>query len=54
VAGKIIVYALVIFMVAFFLEYFEIVDIPYFDIPNFLEGKKALVHNATSVLESLK
>jgi len=53
-AGKIVVYALILFMVAFFLEYFEIVDIPYFDIPNFLEGKKALLQKTTTGLEGLK
>ena len=49
--GKFIVYALCIVAVLFFLEWFRIVDIPYFDIPDFTGSKKSLIEKSP---ESLK
>jgi hypothetical protein len=37
--GKYIGYAILIIVVIFVLEWFQIVDVPFFEIPDFLSGK---------------
>ena len=49
--GKFIIYALCTVVLLFLLEWFRIVDIPYFDIPDFTGSKKVLIEKSP---ESLK
>ena len=53
-AGKLFVYALIFVMLAFFLEYFEIVDIPYFELPDFIAVKKTLIQKSAAGLGGIK
>jgi hypothetical protein len=52
--GKYIGYAILILFVLFAVEFFGIVDIPYFDIPDYLSGKDAMVGKTEGALEQLK
>ena len=44
--GKYIAYTLVVVVVLFFLEWFQIVDIPYVDLPNLAEQQKEAVEKS--------
>jgi len=52
--GKYIGYVILILIVLFAVEFFGIVDIPYFDIPDYLSGKEAAVSKTEGALEQLK
>ena len=52
--GKYIGYAILIIVVIFVLEWFQIVDVPFLEIPNFLSGKKDMIHSTEDVLEQMK
>jgi hypothetical protein len=52
--GKYIGYFILILAVVFALEWFQIVDVPFFEIPDFLSGKKDIVHSTEDVLEKMK
>jgi hypothetical protein len=49
--GKYIGYALLIIVVVVALEWFKIVDVPYFDIPDLTAGKKDMIHSNENILE---
>ena len=49
--GKYIGYTLLIIVVVVALEWFEIVDVPFFDIPDYTTGKQEMVHSTENVLE---
>jgi hypothetical protein len=51
---KIIVYAVLIIIVLFALEWFQIVDVPFLDIPDFLAGKKEMIDSTKDVLKEMK
>jgi len=44
--GKYIGYALVVLVVLFFLEWFQIVDIPYVDLPNLSKQQKEVIEKS--------
>ena len=52
--GKYIGYAILIIVVIFVLEWFQIVDVPFFEIPDFMSGKMDMVHSTEDVLEQVK
>jgi hypothetical protein len=52
--GKYIGYLILILSVLFAVEFFGIVDIPYFDIPDYLSGKEDIVGKTEGALEQLK
>ncbi len=52
--GKYIGYAILIIVVIFVLEWFQIVDVPFFEIPDFLSGKKDMLDSTQDVLEKMK
>ena len=52
--GKYVGYAILILAVIFVLEWFQIVDVPFFEIPDFLSGKKDMVDSTRDVLEEMK
>ena len=52
--GKYIGYVILIIVVIFVLEWFQIVDVPYFEIPDLLSGKKDTIHSTEDVLEQMK
>jgi len=49
--GKYIAYFLIFLVIIFALEYFEIVDVPYFDLPD-LSTKGEMIHERSE--ESMK
>jgi hypothetical protein len=52
--GKYIGYAILILVVIFALEWFQIVDVPFFEIPDFLSGKKEMIDSTKDVLDKMK
>jgi len=52
--GKYIGYSILILVVIFVLEWFQIVDVPFFEIPDFTSGKKNMIHSTEGVLEQMK
>jgi hypothetical protein len=51
--GKYIAYAIIILLVLFALEWFEIVDIPFLEIPDYLSGKEELINKTDNALDQL-
>jgi hypothetical protein len=49
--GKYIGYTLLIIVIVVALEYLQIVDVPYLDIPDFTSGKKDMIYSTEDVLE---
>ena len=52
--GKYIGYAILIMVVIFVLEWFQIVDVPFFEIPDFMSGKKDMIDSTKDILEKMK
>lgn len=52
--GKYIGYVILILIVLFAVEFFGIVDIPYFDIPNYLSGKEDMIDKTEDAMKQLK
>lgn len=52
--GKYVGYAILILAVLFALEWFQIVDVPFFEIPDFMSGKKDMVDTSKDILEKMK
>ena len=46
--------AILIIGVIFVLEWFQIVDVPFFGISDFMSGKKDMIHSTEDVLEQMK
>ncbi|MEJ2096866.1 MAG: hypothetical protein P8Y38_06945 [Deltaproteobacteria bacterium] len=51
--GKYIAYAIIILLVLFALEWFEIVDIPFLEIPDYLSSKEELINKTDNALDQL-
>jgi hypothetical protein len=51
--GKYLGYAIIFIVVMFVLEWFQIVDVPFFEIPDFMSGKKDMIHSTEDVLEQM-
>lgn len=52
--GKYVGYVILALIVLFAVEFFGIIDIPYFDIPNYFSGKEGMVDKTESAMEQLK
>ena len=51
--GKYVGYALLIIVTFFVLEWFQIVDVPYLEIPNWSSGKHEMVKTTENSLDQL-
>jgi hypothetical protein len=51
IMGKYIGYAACILVALFFLEWFQIIDIPFVDLPDYTSGKKVLIEKSGDSLE---
>lgn len=52
--GKFVISALIIVIAAFILEFLQIVDIPFLEIPDYLSGKAEMVHKTGDMVEQIK
>ncbi len=52
--GKYVGYVILILLILFAIEYFKIVDIPYFDIPDYFSGKEDMIDKTENAMEQLK
>ena len=42
--GKYVGYTMLVLVIVFFLEFFKIVDIPYFELPDFTGSRDAMIN----------
>ena len=49
--GKYIIYGIIILLVLFILEYFQIVDVPFLEIPDFTSGKEEMMHKTIEAID---
>ena len=52
--GKYVGYVILILIVLFAVEYFGIIDIPFFDIPDYFTGKESMIDKTEEALNQLK
>jgi len=52
--GKIVIYGLVVLIALFFLEFFQFVDIPYLEIPDYVSTKKERVQETEEAIDQLE
>ena len=52
--GKYIIYGAVIFIALFILNWFEIIDIPFLDVPDFTESKHEVMTKSQDSLKNLE
>lgn len=52
--GKYVGYVILILIVLFAVEYFGIIDIPYFDIPDYFSGKEDMMDKTEKAMKQLK
>jgi hypothetical protein len=52
--GKFVIYALIIVVAALILEFFQIVDIPFLEIPDYLSGKTEMIQKTNDMMEQTK
>lgn len=52
-AAKYLCYAIILLIVIFCLELFEVVDIPFFDLPDFLTEKGNLIDKTADGLDEI-
>jgi hypothetical protein len=52
--GKYLAYATLVITILFLLEWFQIVDVPYFNIPDYLSGKKEMIESTEGVLKQVE
>ena len=53
-AAKYLCYAILFLLAVFCLELFEVVDVPFFDLPDFLTEKGDLIKKTTDGLDEIK
>ena len=51
VMGKYIGFPLILFLILLILEWFQIVDIPFLELPDFTAGKKEIIHKTKKALD---
>jgi hypothetical protein len=51
IMGKYIGGAIIIFLILVILEWFQIVDIPFLELPDFTAGKKEMIHKTKKALD---
>lgn len=52
--GKYLAYTLLAIAILFLLEWFQIVDVPFLDIPDYLSGKKEMIESTKGVLKQVE
>ncbi|MFC1876492.1 hypothetical protein ACFL2E_04365 [Thermodesulfobacteriota bacterium] len=52
--GKYVGYVILILIVLFAVEYFGIIDIPFFDIPDYFTGKEGMIDKTEDAMKQLK
>jgi hypothetical protein len=52
--GKYIIYAVIIFIALFILNFFKFVDIPFLDVPDLTENKQESITRSQDTLKELE
>jgi hypothetical protein len=51
--GKYVGYVILILLILFAIEFLEIIDIPYFDLPDYFSGKENMIDKTEKTMEQL-
>lgn len=49
--GKYIIYGIIILLALFVLEFFQIVDVPFLEIPDFTSGKEKMIYKTSEAID---
>ena len=52
--GKFIGYAVLILVILFVIEWLQIIDIPFIEIPDYLSGKKEMIDATKGTLDKME
>jgi hypothetical protein len=52
--GKYIGYLILLLLILFALEWFQVVDLPFLEIPDAMQGKRQMIESTESVLEKME
>lgn len=52
--GKYVGYVILILVILLAVEYFEVFDIPYFDIPDYFSGKENMLDKTENAIDKIK
>ena len=52
--GKYIIYAVLIFIALFILNFFKFIDLPFLDVPDFTDDKQESITRTQDTLEKLE
>jgi len=52
--GKIVIYNVIVLITLFFLEFFQLIDIPYLEIPDYLSTKKERFQETEEAVDQLE
>ena len=51
--GKYVGYTILVIAILFFLEFLQIVNVPFFEIPDFISGKKDMIESTEGGLKQM-
>ena len=51
--GKYLAYTILAVAILFFLEWLQIVDVPFLEIPDYISGKKEMIESSEGALNQL-
>jgi hypothetical protein len=52
--GKFIGYAFLLLITLFLIEWLQIIDVPFIEIPDYLSGKKEMIDSTKGTLDQMK
>jgi hypothetical protein len=52
--GKYLGYLILLLLILFALEWFQVVDLPYIEIPDYMGGKQQMIESTESALEKME
>ena len=52
--GKYLGYLILLLLILFALEWFQVVDLPFLEIPDFMKGKHQMIESTESTLEKME
>jgi hypothetical protein len=52
--GKYIGYLILLLLILFALEWFQVVDLPFLEIPDFMQGKHQMIESTEHTLDKLE
>ncbi len=54
IMGKYIIYAVIIFLALFILNWFQVIHIPFLDVPDITENKQESIHRSQDLVNEIE